>query len=143
MKSRFILSISFFYLLALSAVSIEAKQIPLEKLICYGEGSSVSISPDGKFYASMVPSGEVSCDITDPEEDLAVPVLVVINLETMEPKLYSGTQINNRVTSATFLNNEQLLIRRSCQVGAGDQFNADCYSLYVLSLIHISEPTRR
>ena len=93
MKSRFILPISFFYLLALSAVSIEAKQIPLEKLICYGEGSSVSISPDGKFYASMVPSGEVSCDITDPEEDLAVPVLVVINLETMEPKLYSGTQI--------------------------------------------------
>ena len=51
----------------------------------------------------MVPSGEVSCDITDPEEDLAVPVLVVINLETMEPKLYSGTQINNRVTSATSL----------------------------------------
>ena len=134
MKSRFILPISFFYLLALGAVSIEAKQIPLEKLICYGEGSSVSISPDGKFYASMVPSGEVSCDITDPEEDLAVPVLVVINLETMEPKLYSGTQINNRVTSATFLNNEQLLIRRSCQVGAGDQFNADCYSLYVLDV---------
>ena len=49
-------------------------------------------------------------------------------------KLYSGTQINNRVTSATFLNNEQLLIRRSCQVGAGDQFNADCYSLYVLDV---------
>ena len=37
------------------------ERIPLDKLICYGTGTGVSLSPDGKFFAAMVPSGDVTC----------------------------------------------------------------------------------
>ena len=111
------------------------ERIPLEKLICYGTGTGVSMSPDGKYFAAMIPSGDVNCDITTPEEDVAVPILVVINLETMEKKQYSGTSLNSRISSATFINNEMLLVNRSCDRGAGSSGTVDCYSLYGINVV--------
>ena len=111
------------------------ERIPLDKLICYGTGTGVSVSPDGKYFAAMIPSGDVTCDITTPEEDVAVPILVVINLETMEKKQYSGTSLNSRISSATFINNETLLVNRSCARGAGSSGTVDCYTLYGLNVV--------
>ena len=82
----------------------------------------------------MIPSGDVTCDITTPEEDVAVPILVVINLETMEKKQYSGTSLNSRISSATFINNDTLLVNRSCDRGAGSTGTVDCYTLYGLNV---------
>ena len=120
---------------SLSALDAQLdEKIPLDKLICYGTSTGIDISPNGKFYAALVPSGDVSCDITTPEEDVAVPILVVANLETMETKQYSGTSINTRVSSASFINNDTLLITRSCARGAGTSGTVDCYSLYGLNV---------
>ena len=125
----------FMLILIMSVNSYADNKIPIEKLVCYGESTGIDISPDGKFYAALIPSGEVSCDITTPEEDVAVPILVVVNLETMETKQYSGTKINSRVDGASFLNNETLLISRSCARGAGTSGTVDCYTLYGLNVI--------
>ena len=57
-----------------------------------------------------------------------------INLETMEKKQYSGTSLNSRISSATFLNNDTLLINRSCD-RAGSSGTVDCYTLYGLNVI--------
>ena len=125
-----------FILILIISVNVHAdNKIPIEKLVCYGESTGIDISPDGKFYAALIPSGEVSCDITTPEEDVAVPILVVVNLETMETKQYSGTKINSRVSRASFLNNETLLINRSCARGAGTSGTVDCYTLYGLNVV--------
>ena len=124
----------FAFLFSINFVESD-ERIPLDKLICYGTGTGVSVSPDGKYFAAMIPSGDVTCDITTPEEDVAVPILVVINLETMEKKQYSGTSLNSRISSATFINNETLLVNRSCARGAGSSGTVDCYTLYGLNVV--------
>lgn len=134
MKNLILLPL-IFTLSSFSSSLDSQEKIPLEKLICYGEGTGVSVSPDGKYFAAMIPSGDVSCDITEPEEDVAVPVLVVINLETMEKKQYSGTSLNTRISSASFINNDTLLVSRSCDRGAGSSGTVDCYSLYGINVV--------
>ena len=135
MKKSFNTQFLLLLLASLTAVGIQSNdKIPLDKLICYGTSTGLDISPNGKFYAALIPSGDVSCDITTPEEDVAVPILVVANLETMETKQYSGTKINTRVSSASFINNETLLITRSCERGAGTTGTVDCYTLYGLNV---------
>ena len=63
----------FAFLFSINFVESD-ERIPLDKLICYGTGTGVSVS-DGKFFAAMIPSGDVTCDITTPEEDVAVQYL--------------------------------------------------------------------
>ena len=52
--------IKFFTLLFFVGITIEISAdskntIPIEKLVCYGQGTSQSLSPSGEFYAAMVP----------------------------------------------------------------------------------------
>ena len=89
-------AISLSLLLTFSAVSFadEYVPIPLDKLDCYGQGTQQQLSPSGEFLAAMVPVDDNVCDIEDEsdQEMMATDrVLVVTNLETMEPKVISGT----------------------------------------------------
>ena len=83
-------------ILTFSAISFadEYVPIPLDKLVCYGQGTQQQLSPSGEFLAAMVPVDDNVCDIedeTDQEMMATDRVLVVTNLETMEPKVISGT----------------------------------------------------
>ena len=80
--------------IAFSTISItdEYKPIPLDKLVCYGQGTQQQLSPSGEFLAAMVPVDENVCDIkdeTDQEMMATDRVLVVTNLETMEASIVS------------------------------------------------------
>ena len=89
--------------------------IPIEKLVCYGQGSNNQLSPSGKFIAAMVSINKNVCDIkdeTDQEANRADRVLVVTNLDTMEPKVLSGTSAGSSVSSFSWLNENTLLVSR-------------------------------
>jgi len=105
------------------------KPIPLDKLVCYGQGTQQQLSPSGEFLAAMVPVDDNVCDIkdeTDQEMMATDRVLVVTNLETMEPKVISGTTAGSAVTSFRWLNNEKLLVSRDSRSGI------DSASLYTV-----------
>ena len=54
-------------LITFSTISVadEYKPIPLDKLVCYGQGTQQQLSPSGEFLAAMVPVDENVCDIRD------------------------------------------------------------------------------
>ncbi len=132
MKSYKILS--FLFLISLTFNNfLESEPIPLEKLLCGGETSGGTLSPSGRYYAAMVPSTPPKCSIDEPEDDEMIKVLVVIDLEDgMKAKRLSGTSMNARVSSFSWLNDKTLFITRAFDYQAGTSMNVDSYSLYTI-----------
>lgn len=126
--------LSFLMLFSISfSYSINAEPIPLEKLLCGGSASGGTLSPSGRYYAAMVPSTTPKCSIDEPEDDEMINVLVVIDLEDgMKAKRLSGTSMNARVSSFTWLNDKTLYITRAFDYQAGTSMNVDSYSLYTI-----------
>ena len=126
--------LSFLMLFSISfSYSINADPIPLEKLLCGGSASGGTLSPSGRYYAAMVPSTPPKCSIDEPEDDEMINVLVVIDLEDdMKAKRLSGTSMNARVSSFTWLNDKTLYITRAFDYQAGTSMNVDSYSLYTI-----------
>ena len=123
------LSLGIFLVISNALVADEYVPIPLDKLVCYGQGTQQQLSPSGEYLAAMVPVDENVCDIkdeTDQEMMATDRVLVVTNLETMEPKIISGTTAGSAVTSFRWLNNEKLLVSRDSRAGI------DSASLYTI-----------
>ena len=90
-------TLAIFLVIPGALVAEDYKPIPLDKLVCYGQGTQQQLSPSGEFLAAMVPVDENVCDIkdeTDQEMMATDRVLVVTNLETMEPKVISGTTVS-------------------------------------------------
>ena len=132
MKSNKILSFLMLFSISFS-YSINAEPIPLEKLLCGGSASGGTLSPSGRYYAAMVPSPPPKCSIDEPEDDEMINVLVVIDLEDgMKAKRLSGTSMNARVSSFTWLNDKTLYITRAFDYQAGTSMNVDSYSLYTI-----------
>ena len=89
--------------------------VPIEKLVCYGKGTSQALSPSGKYYAAMVSVEKNVCDIEEESDQDAIKskrVLVVTDLATMTPKIISGTTAGSAVSSFSWLNDETLLVSR-------------------------------
>ena len=123
------LFLSFLLAFSFTSQTDEYVPIPLDKLVCYGQGTQQQLSPSGEFLAAMVPVDENVCDIkdeTDQEMMATDRVLVVTNLETMEPKIISGTTAGSAVTSFRWLNDERLLVSRDSRAGI------DSASLYTV-----------
>ena len=73
MKKSFIKFVMFLVFVGTS-VEISADNenaIPIDKLVCYGQGTSQSLSPSGEFYAAMVPIDKNVCDIEDESDQEA------------------------------------------------------------------------
>ena len=132
------LLLSFFLIISVNlTLMVNAEPIPLEKLLCGGNSSAGTLSPSGRYYAAMVPSSTPKCEISeeDEKEDSIVDVLVVIDLEDgMKAKRLSGTSLNARVGSFSWLNDETLYITRSFDTQRGDKFNPDLYTLFTLNI---------
>ena len=117
LKSLLLLVIS---VISTDSISNDYTPIPLDKLVCYGQGTQQQLSPSGEFLAAMVPVDENVCDIrdeTDQEMMATDRVLVVTNLETMEPKVISGTTSGSAVTSFRWLDDMKLLVSRDSRAG--------------------------
>ena len=99
-------SFSFFVLaLVISSfttnISAKNEMIPIEKLVCYGQGTGFDLSPSGDYVAAMVPIDENKCDIEDLTDQQLMQsrrVLVVTNINTKEAKVLSGTTAGSAVS---------------------------------------------
>ena len=114
---------------SLTSIANENSIIPIEKLVCYGQGTNQALSPSGDYYAAMVPLDQNVCEIkdeTDQEAEKADRVLVVTDLKTMTPKVISGTTAGSAVTSFVWLNDKTLLVSRD------SRSNIDSASLYTI-----------
>lgn len=113
----------------ITSIADENSIIPIEKLVCYGQGTNQALSPSGDYYAAMVPLDQNVCEIkdeTDQEAEKADRVLVVTDLKTMTPKVISGTTAGSAVTSFVWLNDKTLLVSRD------SRSNIDSASLYTI-----------
>ena len=114
---------------SITSIASENSIIPIEKLVCYGQGTNQALSPSGDYYAAMVPLDQNVCEIkdeTDQEAEKADRVLVVTDLKTMTPKVISGTTAGSAVTSFVWLNDKTLLVSRD------SRSNIDSASLYTI-----------
>lgn len=132
LKNLFVLNCLFIVSSLSLNVSSESNNtmIPIEKLVCYGQGAGYSLSPSGNFIAAMMSTKENVCDIkdeTDKEAAASDRVLVVTDLRTMEPKIISGTTSSTAVTGFRWLNEEKLLVFRDSRSGF------DSYSLWTVN----------
>ena len=105
------------------------QMIPIEKLVCYGQGGNTQLSPSGNFLAAMISVDKNVCDIkdeTDQESAKTDMVLVITDLNTMEPKIISGTTPGSAVSSFAWLNEKTLLVSRD------GRSSLDSASLYTI-----------
>jgi len=125
-----IFTITLIISFSITSVANENSIIPIEKLVCYGQGTNQALSPSGDYYAAMVPLDQNVCDIKDETDQEAVKadrVLVVTDLKTMTPKVISGTTAGSAVSNFAWLNDETLLVYRDARS------SLDSYSLYTIN----------
>ena len=131
LKNLFVLNALFIvssFSLNLSSES-DNSIIPIEKLVCYGQGTGFSLSPSGEYVAAMVPVDENKCDIEDLSDKELIKsrrVLVVTNLATMEANVLSGTTASTSIQGFNWLNDNQLLLTRDGRA------ELDSYSYYTI-----------
>ena len=123
--------IAFGFLILTFTLNASAKDgmIPIEKLVCYGQGTGFDLSPSGDYVAAMVPVDENKCDIedlSDQQLSQSRAVLVVTNIKTKEAKVLSGTSATTSVASFEWLNDDQLLLTRDGRA------EMDSYSYYII-----------
>ena len=113
----------------LNASAAKDGMIPIEKLVCCGQGTGFDLSPSGDFVAAMVPIDENKCDIEDLTDQQLMQsrrVLVVTNIKTKEAKVLSGTTAGSAVSNFSWLNDNQLLITRDGRA------ELNSYSYYIM-----------
>ena len=113
----------------LNASAAKDGMIPIEKLVCYGQGTGFDLAPSGDFVAAMVPIDENKCDIEDLTDQQLMQsrrVLVVTNIKTKEAKVLSGTTAGSAVSDFSWLNDNQLLITRDGRA------ELNSYSYYIM-----------
>ena len=124
---------NFFFAVCIFSLNSHANNeaiIPIEKLVCYGKGTSQALSPSGEYYAAMVSVDKNVCDIEDESDQDAMKskrVLVVTDLATMTPKVISGTTAGSAVSGLNWLNDQTLLVSRDGRA------SLDSASLYTVN----------
>ena len=75
----------FLFTFLIAVLSVDAhsnEKIPLQHFFCDSAMTSGTLSPDGKYFASMVPASGAKCAIEEIDDPQAARVLLVIDLET-------------------------------------------------------------
>ena len=116
MKNKFLLA-----LVAVFVININAKDLPpVEQFFCDSAMRGGTLSPNGKYFAALVPANGAVCSIEGVEETAGTPVLLVIDLETQTPKLLSGTQSSNRIGYFFWMSNSRIGFSRVTNNGGLD-----------------------
>ena len=126
MKKILFLTAFLFTFLSVEAHSNE--KIPLQHFFCDSAMTSGSLSPDGKYFASMVPASGAKCAIEEIDDPQAARVLLVIDLETNTPNVLSGTRGKSRLTGFTWISNTRIAFFRQPEAGL------DAYSMWAINV---------
>lgn len=116
MKNKFLLA-----LITVFIGNIYAKDLPpVELFFCDSAMRGGSLSPDGQYFAALVPANGAVCSIEGTEDTAGTPVLLVIDLKTQTPKLLSGTQSSNRIGYFFWMSNSRIGFSRVTNNGGLD-----------------------
>ena len=119
----------FTFLIAVLSVDAHSNEkIPLQHFFCDSAMTSGSLSPDGKYFASMVPASGAKCAIEEIDDPQAARVLLVIDLETNKPTVLSGTKGKSRLTGFTWISNTRIAFFRQPEAGL------DAYSMWAINV---------
>ena len=121
----------FIFTFLISAFSVHAQSndnIPVQHFFCDSAMTSGTLSPNGKYFAAMVPASGAKCAIEEDDDPQAARVLLVIDLETNTPTLLSGTKSRSRLVGFDWLNNERIAFYRQPSRGV------DTYSLWAINI---------
>lgn len=103
--------------------------IPVEHFWCDSAMTSGTLSPNGKYFAAMVPASGPKCSINqDEDSNQSAKVLLVIDLETNKPNVLSGTSAGATIVGFTWLNNSRIAFYRQPQAGL------DAYSMWAINI---------
>ena len=105
------------FLITLSVDAHSNEQIPLQHFFCDSAMTSGSLSPDGKYFASMVPASGAKCAIEEIDDPQAARVLLVIDLDNNTSQVLSGTRGKDRLTSFTWISNTRMIFYRGTDDG--------------------------
>tara|TARA_B110000008_G_scaffold252935_1_gene267874 strand:+ start:183 stop:2171 length:1989 start_codon:yes stop_codon:yes gene_type:complete len=103
--------------------------IPIEHFWCDSAMSSGSLSPDGKYFAAMVPASGPKCSINKEEQGQSPSVLLVIDLETNTPNVLSGTRSGAKIIYFQWLSNSRIAFYRDVSGGG-----LGAYSLWAINI---------
>ena len=98
-------------------------KIPVEHFWCESAMTGGSLSPNGKYFAAMIPATGPKCSIDEDSENQAPRVLLVIDLETNKPNVLSGTSGNSRLLDFEWLNNSRIAFARQATASGPEAFN--------------------
>lgn len=116
MKNKLLMLFATFFV-----VNISAKDVPpVELFFCDAAMSGGNLSPDGKYFAALVPANGAVCSIESTDDSSGTRVLLVIDLETQTPKLLSGTKGSNRIGSFFWMTNSRIGFSRITNNGGLD-----------------------
>ena len=121
----------FLFTFLIAVLSVDAhsnEKIPLQHFFCDSAMTSGSLSPDGKYFASMVPASGAKCAIEEIDDPQAARVLLVIDLETNKPTVLSGTKGKSRLTGFTWISNTRIAFFRQPEAGL------DAYSMWAINV---------
>ena len=119
----------FTFLIAVLSVDAHSNEkIPLQHFFCDSAMTSGGLSPDGKYFASMVPASGAKCAIEEIDDPQAARVLLVIDLETNKPTVLSGTKGKSRLTGFTWISNTRIAFFRQPEAGL------DAYSMWAINV---------
>ena len=116
------------FLITLSVDAYSNEQIPLQHFFCDSAMTSGSLSPDGKYFASMVPASGAKCAIEEIDDPQAARVLLVIDLDTNTPTVLSGTRGKSRLSGFTWISDTRIAFFRQPQAGL------DAYSMWAINI---------
>ena len=103
-------------------------KIPVEHFWCESAMNNGTLSPNGKYFAAMVPATGPNCSISDEEEGQSPRVLLVIDLETNTPNVLSGTRSGSKIVWFQWISNSRIAFYRDAQAGL------DAYSLWAINI---------
>jgi hypothetical protein len=119
-------------LASFTSVDVNAnKNIPIEHFWCDSAMTSGSLSPNGKYFATMVPASGPKCAIStndDGEDNQSPRVLLVVNLENNTSQQLSGTSSGARILWFTWLSDSRIAFYRQPQAGL------DAYSMWAINI---------
>ena len=103
-------------------------KIPVEHFWCESAMNNGTLSPNGRYFAAMVPATGPNCSISDEEEGQSPRVLLVIDLETNTPNVLSGTRSGSKIVWFQWISNSRIAFYRDAQAGL------DAYSLWAINI---------
>ena len=126
------LLLTFLFFASFTTLNVDANDnIPIEHFWCESAMTSGSLSPNGKYFATMVPASGPKCAISsnDNDGDTQSPrVLLVVNLENNTSQQLSGTSSGARILWFTWLSNSRIAFYRQPQAGL------DAYSMWAINI---------